>query len=82
MNNQVFLIPDGDAVYAIPVDVTQGYALKGDELAAAISVLKEEDDVTGQRDTSSGSIFPPQTIYDNSHKKLHFPTRGSGSVRG
>lgn len=49
MSDKVVLVPNGDAVYAVPVDVCEKYALEGDALASAQSVLGEESDVEGQR---------------------------------
>lgn len=48
MSNPVLLVPDGEAVYAIPVEEAKKHALKGEELTSAIEILSEESDVTGQ----------------------------------
>ncbi len=53
MSDNVVLIPNGSKVYAVPVEVVEKYALEGDALTAAKKVISEQDDVTGQGETST-----------------------------
>lgn len=48
MSDKVVLVPNGDAVYAVPVDVCEKYALEGDQLASAQSAIHGDSDVEGQ----------------------------------
>lgn len=49
MSKKYFLVPDEDAIYAIPVDECKKFALDGDMLKAAKQALEElEPDVEGQ----------------------------------
>jgi len=49
MSDSVVIVPNGDAIYAVPTDVCIKYKLEGKELEGAQAVLTESDgDVTGQ----------------------------------
>ncbi|TNE71762.1 MAG: hypothetical protein EP339_14350 [Gammaproteobacteria bacterium] len=48
MSKKVVFVPNGDAVYAVPVEVCEQYALEGDALVAAKTALEGESDVEGQ----------------------------------
>jgi len=65
-DKNVVLIPNGDAVYAIPTDVCKKYALEGEELDGAKKAL-----------TNSGGDVEGQ--YYESH---HYPVYHHGSWMG
>lgn len=62
MSKKVVLVPNGDAVYAVPVEVCEQYALEGDALAAAKSALSGESDVEGQSYWTDGDGFRHEFI--------------------
>lgn len=58
MSHKVFLVTNGNAVYAVPVDVCEEYALEGKTLTAAQAFLDEEVDVLGQDVVSADPYVP------------------------
>lgn len=58
MSDKVMLVPNGDAVYAVPVDVCEEYALEGNELASAQAALGSDSDVEGQSNRGGCPTLP------------------------
>lgn len=54
MSDKVVLVSSGDAIYAVPVDVCEKYALEGDALISAEAFFNEEADVSGQTQYLTG----------------------------